>query len=366
MSNFTSLFILFSVLALLCTLSITEAAIYLDDLSLSKTCDDAIGMTCGNGQCLNSSCVCDPLWSKKTDFVEFEDCATSYIGIWILWSINLLEIFWAYYKSLGVIILRIEVFLETRKTRKGYGLLQNKGLLAVLCYWCISTPFHFIMCIIHFIDPTVRIGFDVLPTLCFFFGKLGLYLAIFFVQGTMFALTLKGDSASRNLVRANYTFHFINSTFSIIIGTFGFIVLGAYQNDVNNQVAVMRAYYLSQSLTLICNGVGSLIIKRIVNKALDRVQNLSSGTRTNEIRAKINELQSAGMKQGLIQGVIYLMMGSIPFFINKHGYFLPISWLGRFENIRLIPTLTIATNTKTPHISYAYSWNQNRPSDCCR
>ena len=319
-----------ALLVLICSWCIGNAHGFIDFDNLEAPCDDSIGRNCGgNGQCINGSCLCDNLWSKDTDFVQFEDCATSFIGIWVLWAVNIVFLIWVYYKSTSVILLRFEVFFETKKSRKGYGLMQNKGLIAVIMYFGISTPFHLIMSILHFVEPATRVGFDVLPTICFFFGKLGLYLAIFIVQSTMFATTLKGDRTKQSLIKLNTMFHLINSSMSILIGTFGFITLGAFQNEPGTQVQIMRAYYFCQGLTLLGNGTGCFIIKKMVNQALSRVQDISSGQRQESIRKKINELQDAGIKQGFLQGTIYILMGGIPFFINKHGYFLPISWIGK-------------------------------------
>jgi hypothetical protein len=39
------------------------------------------------------------------------------------------------------------------------------------------------MAIINIVNPETRIGFDILPSLCFFFAKLGFYLCLAVIQG---------------------------------------------------------------------------------------------------------------------------------------------------------------------------------------
>jgi len=311
---------------------------FIDLNDLNQTCDESIGRGCGNGVCQSGLCVCDPLWSRKTDFVDMNDCANSFIGSWVLWAINVLVLFWCYYKSLGIILVRFEVFLETKKSRRGYGLWQNKGLVAIICYFGISTPAHMAMAILHFVDPETRVGFDLLPTFLFFFAKLGFYVCIFFVQSTMFSTTMQGgDLYQKRLVKVNKVFYFMISFLSTLIGTFAFITYAILRNDLGAQIQLMRGYYLTQSMTLLCNGAGAYMVKRSANHALDRVRDISSGNQRSEgIRQKINELQGTAMRQGFSQGIVYLLMGAIPFFINKHGYFLPISWLGKFSSTSLV------------------------------
>jgi hypothetical protein len=134
----------------------------------------------GHGRCdpTTLQCTCDDLWSKSTDFISpYEECALSTVGIRILWLASIIEIIAILYQILAIVIIRVEAFLEERKKRKGYTLWKNKGLLSLLVFMTLSMPSQFIMAILHLVDPETRIGFDAFPTVLFFTGKLGLYIA---------------------------------------------------------------------------------------------------------------------------------------------------------------------------------------------
>ena len=317
----------FSAMLLLCFTSQTQAAINFGNLT--GGCDDAAGYDCGgNGKCISNVCQCDPYWSSLTDFVELSECATSEIGIYVLWAINVFVVLWSYSQSSAMLLLRFELFFEQRRTRKGYGLCDNKGLVALIFYFGISAPFHLIMAISHFVDPTTRVAFDILPTVCFFFGKLGFYSSIFFVQSSMFGHVMKGMKGMAHLVPMNTAFQMFVAMLSIVNGGIAFVTLVNFQNDVQRQVQIMQAYYAIQTITLFINSAGAFLLTRLVNKMFGAVKDISSG-RSEDVRKKVNELQLSAMKQAGFQSVIYLLMASIPFFINKHGYFLPISWIGK-------------------------------------
>jgi hypothetical protein len=290
--------------------------------------------------CVSGKCVCAPYWSTDMDFLNFEYCATNEIAMYILWAVNLAEIFYVLYKSAWVIFARFENFFEQRKTKKNYTLWQNKGLIAVILEFAISMPAQAVMCILHFVQPTTRIGFDVFPTILFFVAKFGFYVCVVFTQGPMLSVTLRGEPGKDHIVKMGYTANSISTTLSIIIGGLPFIILVNYTaaGFELEQLAIMQSYYFCQSCAMATNLVMSYFIMRKVNEVLDRAQNLVSSdqnvkTKNNSIREKINALQISSMKQAGIQGTIYILMGAIPFF-----------WVCKFKLIRsfvcLIETTT--------------------------
>jgi len=320
---------------------------FIDLANPAAVCNDTLGLTCLYGSCVEGTCQCDYLWSDNADFVELPDCVTSSIGIWVLWGLNVLGLIWCYYESIGIIVLRFEVFYESRKKNKGYTLFQNKGLLSIIAYFGLSTPPHFIMAILHFIDPDTRIGFDLFPTICFFLNKFGFYLAALIVQGSMFAAALKSDKSQQYLVKTNYIFCSVVFCVSTIVGSLGFITFDWLQSDVGGQIQLMQALYLTQGFALFGQGFGALMIFRKLSHALSRVKDTASG-KSEGIRKKIADLQMETFRQGAVQGTIYILLGSIPFFINKHQYFLPISWLAMpLLGKRLAHQFVVDKNAKT-------------------
>jgi len=227
-----------------------------------------------------------------------------------------------------VLIARTENFFEQRKFKKDYTLWKNKGLIAVAIYFGVSLPCQLIMAILHMIDPLTRVAFDTFPTMLFFLAKCGLYGANIFIQGPLIETVLKGHHELKDLIRLNYAFGFCISVCSIVVGSFAFITYDYYEDNLPEQIMVMRAYYYVQALALIINGAQAYMVKRWVFQALDAAQAIvSSQDKTRMIKQKIGSYQGGVIVQGTLQGIIYIVMGSVPFFLNKHQYFLPMSWL---------------------------------------
>jgi len=290
-------------------------------------------VSCGT----DGQCVCADGWSTDIDFLDVQYCNTSVIAMYVLWALNLVVCFWVLYKSFGIIIARFENFFEQRKTKKNYTLFQNKGLIAVIFSFGISMPSQIIMAILHLVQPTTRIGFDVFPTILFFTAKFGFYIAVLFFQGPMLAVTLRGDPTKRNIVRLGYIANSVSSILAIIIGGLPFITYVSYNGPgfITEQLAVMQAYYFLQTFAMFINLVLAIVIMKKVNAALNRAQDLVSNDEkknknNSSIRQKVNDLQKSSAIQASLQGTLYLLFGAIPFLWTAHAYFLPISWIGTF------------------------------------
>jgi hypothetical protein len=252
----------------------------------------------------------------NADFILNDECSLSFLGMYVLWGVNLCLIIWVVYKSAAIVIARIENFQSQRRAKKGYTLLSNKALLALLIYTLVSLPFHIIMCVLHLADPGARVGFDTLPTLCFFFGKLGLYGASMFIQGPFLSSALKSSQSPehKSLVRKNYAANISISMASIFLGALPFIILGSFETDRASQVAILQFYYFVQAGVLGLNALNAFIVQYMVNKSLDAaVKILANAESTMRIKAKINAFQSRIVKQGALQCAVYVLMGAIPF-----------------------------------------------------
>jgi len=276
-------------------------------------------------------CRCDPLWSTNADFYLNQECALSIVGIYILWAVNLALLLWVGWKCAFIVLARIENFLEQRRKKKDYKLWTNKGLIAVIVYFGLCYPAHFIMCVAHLAgDPTMRVGFDLLPTMCFFLAKIGLYVSSMFLQGPFLASTLKSFPLYKSLVNKNYFSNVALSCMSIFLGCLPLIIYGSFQSVgfLSSQIAILEFYYFVQGAVLGLNAVQAYIIRLLVFKRLDAARKyLGNQDQTQSMKAKISAFQDVLIRQGLIQMVVYVLMGAIPFFLNKHAYFLPLSWL---------------------------------------
>jgi len=288
-----------------------------------------VSSDCGeHASCVDLFCQCDALWSNHADFVETNDCMLSAVGIYLLWTFNLLLICYVLWKTSFIVVARIENFFLQKRLKRGYTLWANKGLIAVLVYFSLCLPAHVILCIAHFADPFMRIGFDVLPTVCFFLTKLGFYIAVIFTQGPFLAATLKGSPQHEWLVRRNYQVTIGFSSVSIFLGGMPFIILNGYQTDVVAQMTILEFYYFVLAGTLGFNAFLAYAIKQMVFRSLNTAaRHLASDEKTIEIKKKISALQDGVVIQGSLQCVIYVLMGAIPFLVTKHAYFLPMSFL---------------------------------------
>jgi len=273
-------------------------------------------------------CICNPYWSSQSDFIIVEDCTASEIGIPVLWAITLLVTLVVLFQTSWIVLARFENFFLQMKNIKGYTLMKNPGLLSVIFMYCIALPSVIVMSILHFIVPTTRIALDPLPTFLFFIGKTGLYLAAMFLQGPLLAIALKGERASDNLVRVNNIFNRILNFCAIIVGGIPFITLVNFETDLFRQYDVIKAYYFTHAILLFLQFSESYLVKLRLNYVFNRVSGLlvSSG-RTDAILLKVNAVQNQIIRQALVQAVLNVIMGTVPYLLNKHAYFLPISWI---------------------------------------
>lgn len=281
----------------------------------------------GHGVCINSVCICDYLWSSHSDFIIVQDCTLSFIGVYILWGLSFLFMLFVYYTSTAMVIYRFELFFRQRKSMRGYNIRRNPGLISVMFFYFLGIPSVMIMSIAHFIDPTIRVGFEILPTVLFLLAKTGLYLGVMFFQGPLFKAALKHEPIFANLIRWNNRFHEITCICSVLVGVIPFITLIGYQNNIPVQFQILRAYYFSQASILFLQLIEATFVKMRLNHHLIRGEGLISLTKTKEILAKVNVSQNTIIKQALVQTIINLTLGSIPYLLNKHAYFLPLSWI---------------------------------------
>jgi hypothetical protein len=325
------LFLLLLLLLPLLLLPTTTNAQQILSETLTQPCDVSLprSQQCGgHGQCIAGKCVCDDGWSKNSDFVEVEECQTSEIGLYVLWTINFLENCLVLYQITWVIIARIEHFFETRKTVRGYTLMKNKGLIGVLFFYIFCTPGNFVMIFAKWANPTSRIGFDPLPTSLFFIAKFGLYASGIFLQGPLLSATLKMETRFKRTVQINYIANTIIGCSSMITGGIPFITLMNYQNNRIKQFEIMWAYYTCQAFTLACQAITAFLVFRHVKSVVLKSKDVSSNTaKSEQIIKKVGALQMQIFKQSCVQSLLNIIMEAVPFLMNKHQYFLPISWL---------------------------------------
>jgi len=300
-----------------------RAQVNLDDVNAG--CQP--GGCSGNGECVNGTCVCNPMWSSNADFIIVQDCSLSLIGMYILWSVTLLVCFVVLYKTSWVVIARFENFFQQRKTNKGYSLLKNPGLVAVIMGYTFGIPGVAIMAVLHYIDPAVRVGFDPLATCLFFIAKCGLYGGAMFLQGPLLAAALKGERAFDRLVKFNFRFNILVNSMAIMVGGIPFITLVNFQGNIPKQFEIIRAYYFCQALVLFMQFLESYLVKLRLNFVLKRASNLMSTDKTSSILTKVNAVQNTIIKSAVVQCAINIIMGAVPYLLNKHAYFLPISWI---------------------------------------
>jgi hypothetical protein len=141
---------------------------------------------------------------------------------------------------------------------------------------------------------------------------------------------------------------------SAILGIFGFITLGGYQNDLSSQMQILYAYYFIQASGLLSASTQAVFVRwhinRVLNKAAGIIVSSGQDNRADSIKVKINAAQRTIAVQGGIQGLLYVIMGAVPFLFNKHAYFLPISWLAMpilIKRIALQYNLDKSTAAKT-------------------
>ena len=299
------------------------AQVNLDDVNAGCT----PGGCSGHGVCVDAVCVCDSLWSSNADFIIVEDCTLSFIGIYVLWSVTLTISLYILYKTAWVVAARFENFFLQKKTIKGYTLWKNPGLISVVFLYGVGVPCVIIMAILHLVHPTTRIAFDTFTTIVFFFGKFGLYIGATFLQGPLLAVALRGEHIFDGLVQFNYRFNFFVNFLAILIGGIPFITLVNYELNIPKQFEVIRAYYFCQAIVLAMQFTEAILVRLRLNYVLKRATNLISSEKTSSILSKVNRVQDSIWRQAFLQCAVNVLMGAVPYLLNKHAYFLPLSWI---------------------------------------
>ena len=280
--------------------------------------------------CVDSLCVCDDGWSTHADYLLFNtECSLSTSGIYILWSLNVLVILWSMYQSTSIIFARTEVFLQRRKKNGTHTLWSsNKGLIAELVYFLVSLPSHLVLSVAHLVDPTIRLGYDLLPSVCFLLFRVGFYGSGALTQGPFLAEVLRSFPEHNSLVQTNYVISFTISLCSILLGGLPFVVYDWYLTDPDAQTIILRFSFYLQALLLLGHGTNAFVVRTVVFKSLDAARvHLTNEEHLLKVKKKIDGFQTPIVVLGLVHVVTNIIMGSVPLLLNKHVYYLPILML---------------------------------------
>ena len=275
----------------------------------------------------------------SADFLDTSssDCGVNRYAIVALWIVNMLLVFYVLFKSLVVIEYRVTNFNMQRKTRPDYTLWKNKGLMATMCLFLGTIPCMLTYSVLKFAVPSARVGFNLPLTIVFLVGKVTFYTGVMFYSPSLLATALKSEKSQfmKRVVRFNYMFTGFVQCVSITAGILPFITYARgppsptnAENTLDDQLVVLKAYYYSQGAGLGMFGISSLYVNYVIQKQLARAVSLSSdgGGRVQKIRKKIRDVMMTGVKQAVVQSAIVFSM-TTHFLLNKHDYFLPISWL---------------------------------------
>lgn len=297
-----------------------------------------------HGSCINNTCICDDNWSGASDFVNTEslDCQINNYIILGLWILNIVVILYVYISSASIIIARTYNFIEQKKSKIDYNIFKNRGLLAVYVVFSICLPAQLAYSILKVINQNVHIGFDIAPTILFSIAKLGFYLSVTAYQPALLATVLKQEKNVKKLLQFNTIGSASLQSIAIFIGFFPVFFFNQIKNiwNIEQQILLVRSYYIIQAIALYLNAVFAIFISKKVTRILNASASLNYNKDTNQsdkmnkLKNRINGVQATIYKQALLQGTIYLVFGFFPYLYNKHDYFLPISWIGKiFFNI---------------------------------
>ncbi|GBG31999.1 Teneurin-2 [Hondaea fermentalgiana] len=297
------------------------------------------GVCGGHGTCVNGVCVCDAGWTGRSDFINTEDitCDVSDVAVHVLWFINFASLAWSIGSTRHIIHSRWKRHWEQVEKHEArgqrYRIRDNRGLLAILVFLVLDAPAGFLLGIIMMATEDQRVGLSWGVTILFFLVSLGFYLMVFFFQPQLLALILRGCRAKESVVQAAKNWGLASLSFSIIAAALPFItLLFSDGRDVTAQ-AVYMSYFSLNVVALTVYGTQAFGIQYKFNQLMSE-NDVRKDSASDQIRKRMVSFQRVILFQATVQGVIFLTFLLIPYFYNKHEYFMPISWIGGNEIFR--------------------------------
>jgi hypothetical protein len=231
------------------------------------------GTCSGHGKCVDTNvtttattreyiCLCDEGWTGRSDWIDGDgyDCGVNILAVQAMWGVNVFITLFLLAKSIPYIQHRLE---NTRKVKdtmkkkgKEYSIKNNRGLLAMYCFFGICTPAQLVMGIYRITNTQVRVGLDLLPTLLFCALKFGLYMTSWLFSPALLAAVLRGQKSMDRIVKMNDRFSLALSLVAIVLGCLALInIASADQNGSQNEsinIITYAAYMLGITAQMVC------------------------------------------------------------------------------------------------------------------
>lgn len=298
------------------------------------------GGDCSNGVCnvtadpeVLNTCVCEPGWTGQSDWVNMEgiDCQVNILAVQILWIINLAVSVLSAAASAPKLLKLFQKHQRVKKSMssagKVYTIRDNKGSFALLIFYLFCFPFQIALGVWKLVDPTIKIAIDVVPTILWFVTRSGFYISAGVFQPSLLASVMRGTRAAEIIIQRNNRFGFYVSLGSVLVTLFAVPNVVTGGRDFLLAEATIVAYFLGQALVLFCLALQAQLLKRKITHILDESHKTNANEKTLEIKDRLNSVQHSAERATLVQFMVYLCFGIIPFMWNKHDYLLPITWL---------------------------------------
>lgn len=309
--------------------------------------DNPFGSCSGNGDCVQTNvtgsilpeyqCVCDEGWTGRSDWINGDgyDCGVNIQVVQAMWGVNLFVTLVLLFKSIPFIQHRLENTRKAKETmdKKGkkYSRMNNRGLMAVYCFFGFCTPSQIIMCIYRMADTDARVGLDAFPTFLFCVLKFGLYMTSWLFSPALLAAVLRGQKSMTRIVQVNDRFSLALSIVAICLGLLPFVNLAyADENGVQSEsvnITTYAFYMLGITVQMVCFAIQALIVRGKVVHELTKSHSMTGRPETLILRQRLSDVQSEITRQAASQLIPYLILFVVPMLWTKHDYALPLTWI---------------------------------------
>ena len=289
----------------------------------------------GVGECVYSPefnrgvCVCPPDTTGLSDWAitsDLTDCFINNTVIRVLWAINVFACLVSIPPSFQR-VRRIFTIQRSRCEARGvkFSVWSMKSLVAISPQAVIGIPAQIALGVMKIVVPTVHIGVNWGPTVCWWLLRFSFLTSMFSFQSSHLATLLRTQKHfnAEGIIARNYAISFGLYCFGLSTQFVTALPLAAYVDPFNPYLGIIAAefFYLGSFIVLLSAGVQASYITRKVNVLLRD----ATDSRSLLIRSNLITLQANFGGAFYVQSFINFLFGVIPMLFHAHDYQLPIT-----------------------------------------
>lgn len=309
-------------------------------------------------------CTCEPGWTGLSDFIDARgaSCHINEDAVRYLWVVNLIVWLVCLLFSLNQMESIVYKFRELQKKAKSrgkvYKLWENKGLMTVLCGLFIGFPGMAIVAILRIAFPELRIGKDIVITLFWMYGRLGVTTTAFMHQPALMKQMLLAYHETESLLRRYDRY----ATLIAIIHFSSCFWILPVLITAEQSVFISRICFIGFCIHMSISYLLLAYQARVLEKGL--YAKLTPTSHNNEqlkaVRDKLTTNQFRIFIQAGLQAMVYFIFTLSPPLWLTYDYILPITWIAPALLFRW--TVYAIHNEKYRPISRRFTMRMSSPA----